>query len=387
MAPYNLSRQRLASVKSLLEQDKGKHTLELINSLPIGICLTDQNGYFEDVNEAYCTLYGFTHDELVGRHFTEMVVPEEQRNELVEAHDSFIKEKSELSDVWQVQKKSGERMYILANAVHLELEGASKKLTLVVDVSDLKKTEKRLSSTIETLENTLRTQEDATSMTLHDLRKPIGTIVSITDMMLTSSFDKEEQERWLGIMKRLGLKTLSSLELLMGLRRMEQGIFVPGLSTFPLGELVENTLAMEADIEFRSKRLKMYIQLNGDPIDAKCPQKIQADRSYVMYMLDNLLKNAIEASPERTPIHVDFISSEGKLDICIRNKGEVPEEIRDNLFGKYVTQGKRKGTGLGTYIARLITEAHQGSISLDASEKGFTTICITLPQPVFESVP
>ena len=43
--------------------------------------------------------------------------------------------------------------------------------------------------------------------------------------------------------------------------------------------------------------------------------------------------------------------------IRIHNRGEVPVEIRDRFFDKFVTSGKRKGSGLGTYTARLMAEA------------------------------
>ena len=63
----------------------------------------------------------------------------------------------------------------------------------------------------------------------------------------------------------------------------------------------------------------------------------------------------------------------------MRNEGAVSKEIRDRFFGKYVTVGKTKGTGLGTYSAKLIAEAQQGSIQLDCSVEGWGTVVLSLP--------
>ena len=50
------------------------------------------------------------------------------------------------------------------------------------------------------------------------------------------------------------------------------------------------------------------------------------------------------------------------------------ESIRDTFFQKYVTLGKEKGTGLGTYSAKLMTEAMGGSITMESSEEHGTTV-------------
>jgi two-component system sensor histidine kinase/response regulator len=58
----------------------------------------------------------------------------------------------------------------------------------------------------------------------------------------------------------------------------------------------------------------------------------------------------------------------------------VPKQIRDRFFDKFVTHGKRDGTGLGTYSARLLTEAQNGRIHLQVSDSEDTTI-ITVHLP------
>jgi signal transduction histidine kinase len=63
---------------------------------------------------------------------------------------------------------------------------------------------------------------------------------------------------------------------------------------------------------------------------------------------------------------------------AVINQGEVPAEIRERFFEKYATSGKSRGTGLGTYSARLIARAHGGDIAMQ-SQSGTVTVTVTLP--------
>jgi len=67
--------------------------------------------------------------------------------------------------------------------------------------------------------------------------------------------------------------------------------------------------------------------------------------------------------------------------VQITNRGAVPQSIRQRFFEKFVAKGKRDGTGLGTYSARLLTEAQLGSIHLEVSDANdTTTVTVHLPK-------
>jgi signal transduction histidine kinase len=68
-----------------------------------------------------------------------------------------------------------------------------------------------------------------------------------------------------------------------------------------------------------------------------------------------------------------------RVAVDIHNFGVVPEEIRANFFSKYVTFGKKGGTGLGTFSAKLITDTLGGEISFTTSEEMGTTVTVVLP--------
>jgi signal transduction histidine kinase len=92
------------------------------------------------------------------------------------------------------------------------------------------------------------------------------------------------------------------------------------------------------------------------------------------------VKNACEAAPEKSLVTVT-LNDETPLRVTIRNRGAVPVEIRQRFFDKFVTHGKQSGTGLGTYSAKMLAEAQNGTISLAVDEpENQTTLTVTLPR-------
>ncbi|MCP4701989.1 MAG: sensor histidine kinase, partial [Gammaproteobacteria bacterium] len=77
-------------------------------------------------------------------------------------------------------------------------------------------------------------------------------------------------------------------------------------------------------------------------------------------------------------IAVSLEEKEEECFITMHNGGAVPEEIRARFFEKYVTAGKYRGTGPGTYSAKLMAETLNGGIHLRTSEEAGTAITVRL---------
>ncbi|WFF41314.1 sensor domain-containing diguanylate cyclase [Salinicola endophyticus] len=127
--------------------------MTLVRSTPLAICITDADGCFQVVNAAYCRLYGYTEEELLGEEFTLVVAPE-HREMMRTMHRAFI-ETGEDNDPligkpgaraeWEVLDRQGRSISILAEAVRLEDDqGNVYKATFVVDISEHKALERSL---------------------------------------------------------------------------------------------------------------------------------------------------------------------------------------------------------------------------------------------------
>ncbi|MGY6522740.1 MAG: PAS domain S-box protein [Mongoliitalea sp.] len=111
----------------------------LINSVftatTTGICITDSQGRFVDVNQAYCELCGYTKEELIGQKFT-MVVQPRLRKELERMHEDFIKHGKELPMDFDVVNKSGRILKVSSSAdLLIQPDGQRYKVTSVRDIT------------------------------------------------------------------------------------------------------------------------------------------------------------------------------------------------------------------------------------------------------------
>ena len=115
---------------------------------------------------------------------------------------------------------------------------------------------------------------------------------------------------------------------------------------------------------------------------------IEAAPELIIQMLDKLADNAVEFSAPGDLISITLSAEARETLITVSNPGPpLPEKMRSQLFDSLVSvrdRNRDKHLGLGLYIARLIAEGHQGSISADNIEGG-VVFRIKLPTAASEA--
>ena len=376
--PEQVDRFRLNELKKEAERDfyniKG-----LFYLIPIPACITNERQTFEDVNKAYCQLYGYDRDDLIGQPFT-MIVPEAAREDMARMHDDFFKNTHEFSGQWEVVGHDGATRQVLSNAAYIGAQyyGYPLKITFVADITDLSSAQRNLQLTNELLSGKLAAQEIAQNLMVHDMRNPVHNIISISEMLMKRPND-EKREQWIQLIHQLAQRLERQIRSSSDLARMEAGNYQLQIECFDLLKLTHQIIrAASGDMARRTISPKVYYQgrFLEEPLSDVV---IKADKFYLEQMLTNLIINAVEASPEEEDLVVE-ISTNSLLRIEITNAGVVPRDIRSRLFEKNVTQGKTNGGGLGTYIAQSIARQHDGNITFSSSDQeNCTTFRIELP--------
>ncbi|MBP6854492.1 MAG: PAS domain S-box protein, partial [Rhodoferax sp.] len=114
---------------------------QLIECSPIGIAVIDFDGIWRSVNPAYCTLYGYSRDEMVGHDFTLVFAPE-QRERVLGLHRHFLAVGGALRGEWEVVRRDGQRFNILSESVRVPGDdGRTRRLVYVVDITERKQME------------------------------------------------------------------------------------------------------------------------------------------------------------------------------------------------------------------------------------------------------
>jgi signal transduction histidine kinase len=112
-------------------------------------------------------------------------------------------------------------------------------------------------------------------------------------------------------------------------------------------------------------------------VDAE-PSVLEADGSLLTAALVNLVKNAVQASPEGGLVRVTGRAGPAHYTIRVEDQGPgIPDTERERIFEPFFTT-REKGTGLGLPLSRKIARAHGGELRL-LSSPAPTTFELLLP--------
>jgi two-component system sensor histidine kinase KdpD len=209
----------------------------------------------------------------------------------------------------------------------------------------------------------------------HELRTPIGTILTdSTNMLRTQDMNTSVRYRIEGIAgeaRRLN-RLLADM---LSLGRIESGALHLTLEPVQVGDAV----AAAAE---RLKRVAPDRKVEWDSREAGI--SALADWDSLGQIFDNLFDNANRFAPPGTPISVRVSQEDpGQVTIRVLDHGPgVPAAMRDRLFNRFVKGpgDDGDGSGLGLAITRGLVEAHAGSIALEDGQPGETTFRFTIPK-------
>jgi len=222
-----------------------------------------------------------------------------------------------------------------------------------------------------------RLREQVEHITRHDMKGPLAGVIGLVQSVANNNALDSDQLEQLHMAEDAALQVLDMINLSSELFKIETGRYKLEAKPVKIGEILHRVADMSCTT-FAEKHL--VIEVNTDVAAGRETPQVLGDAIFCYSLFQNLIKNACEAAPDNSRVNVS-LKDGTPLQIIIRNKGTVPAEIRERFFGKYVTQGKQGGTGLGAYSAKLLTEAQHGTIELDVSDPGNqTTITVTLPR-------
>ena len=255
-------------------------------------------------------------------------------------------------------------------------------LAMLLLISDA--LERRLQEQNAELERNLRFREEVEHLLTHDLRRPLVPILHLPDKLAAYLPDQDEARQTLKRIQAAGVRIRNMIDQRLEVLQIEQGHYTLRPGKVDMADLLDQTAE---DIASLAAQYSVTVRIViGDVATEKArPIVYPGDESLIYSMTLNLLANAVEASPKSGEVLIRLEPGPGPvpgldgLHLSITNDGEVPPEIRDRFAQKYTTAGKPRGRGLGAYSAKLVAEAHGGSLTLDDSIPGQTTIRVNLP--------
>ncbi|CCO23477.1 PAS domain-containing sensor histidine kinase [Maridesulfovibrio hydrothermalis] len=107
--------------------------------------------------------------------------------------------------------------------------------------------------------------------------------------------------------------------------------------------------------------------------------EITTDKRILYRILENLIKNALEASPIGGTVGIKAMQKKDTATFTITNQGGIPLTVAHQIFKRsFSTKGK--GRGLGTYSVKMFTENYlSGRVWFDSSNEDGTNFYVKLP--------
>ena len=196
----------------------------------------------------------------------------------------------------------------------------------------------------------------------HDLRGPLVTISNAVELAMS---DPERVDHYLTMIKR---NTNRSVELIEGFRDKLRERPLQLAST-DLGDLLHT--AIEDTVIPDSVNIVTQIDDNLG--------SLMIDASQIRRVLDNLMKNSLDAMPDRGELTVAAFHKAEKVRIEVSDTGTgISKEELGSLFTPFQS-GKSGGVGLGLVICKQTVEANSGSIDVKSKVGKGTTVAMTLP--------
>jgi signal transduction histidine kinase len=87
---------------------------------------------------------------------------------------------------------------------------------------------------------------------------------------------------------------------------------------------------------------------------------LETDRALLARVLINMVRNALEATPEGDTVRLACAAAEGGLRFTVHNAGEIPAHVQARIFQRSFSTKAQRGRGLGTYGMRLLGERYLG---------------------------
>ncbi|HDH97226.1 MAG TPA: PAS domain S-box protein, partial [Proteobacteria bacterium] len=353
--------------KALRESEKRYR--QLVESFDVIIYKVGKDGRFTYVNSAAEHVSGYSKDEIIGKHYTELIRPDFKEKVISFYKDQCDKKVHSTYFEFPIIRKDGREVWIGQNVQAIVEDGQLVGFQAVAqDITGRKELIR-----IEKLESL--------GMLAGGIAHDFNNL--LMGIMGNISLAKVHAELGSEVFKRLTEAEKAAAQA----RNLTQQLLtfsrggVPVKKTISLAELIEEA----ADFSLRGSNVRCEFSLPDDL------WSIEADEGQISQVIQNIVLNADQAMPEGGTIRIAAENMEVgselglplepgryvRISIADHGIGIPPEHLR-KIFDPYFTT-KQHGSGLGLATAYSVVKNHNGYIDVDSQLGVGTTFFIYLP--------
>jgi len=373
----DFTKRKKVELKLIKETEKIKKYLDIAGVI---LVVLDKRGNIVMLNKKGYEILQYTEGELIGRNWFDIYIPKENPKEIYEIFKKLMRNESQNTEFYEnsILTKSGEEMIIAWHSTLLydnngEIIGT---LSSGGDITELKKGEQDLLSTLENLKEVNSELERFAYVASHDLQEPLRMITSFIQLLEKRYKDKldEEANEFITFIvdgaKRMQLM-ISDLLFYSRIGRKEKEF-----SQLDVNIILENVIS-----NLRIKIEETNAKITHDPL----PILIGNEAEFVQ-LLQNLIYNAIKFHrKEETPVvHISAKFQKNQWIFSVRDNGiGIDSQFFDRIFIIFQRLHKKEeydGTGIGLAICKKIIERHDGKIWVESEVGKGSTFYFSIPK-------
>lgn len=341
--------QVLKNTTNRLERSE-RRLRTLVESIPIGLLVTSQEGRIEVTNKGGLALLSCKIDDIVGRQLSEVFTA--NGGATLEPDEGNTQSKEAIAN-----RPNGSHFESEMVVRSFDDESGGHWLVLFQDVSARQELE--------------RTKEEFVSMLTHDLRTPLTSIQAYVSMIKDGIYDSDvsAMKQRAGDVGEDADRLIEIISTLLDVYKLEAGRLEMFFDIVPVATIIKRSIR---SVSSTAQQRKIAIEVPS--IDKSL--HVNADENYIIQVLVNLLSNAIKFSDEGTSVLVCVEPDGEQVKFTVSDNGPgVDSELMPRLFNRFEqaksTDGRTKGgSGLGLAFSRAIVEQHGGTIGVDSVGKG-----------------
>jgi len=226
------------------------------------------------------------------------------------------------------------------------------------------------------LQEVMRRNHEHLHIIAHDLRNPVGAVIGLVEVCREEYELNEGLTKDLATMEQAATQALELVQQLSEVAYLEERKVILQKAPAQLAPILERVLRKLEPLA-RKKHQVLYWELHAEVSSL-------VDSNRLASILDNLIENAIKYGPLESRIEVLLEVAGDRAVVRVRDQGPgIPEDQKTKLFtmfGKVGNRptGKETSTGLGLYIAKMLSELHGGHLEQENLAPG-TEFRLLLP--------
>ncbi len=233
----------------------------------------------------------------------------------------------------------------------------------------------RLRALSEELEEVRRGREQSLAMVTHEIRGVVAVLSGYAQLLARPEGRRAQLlDRMVAVVPDQMQRLVRLVDDLQDLSRIERGRFEIRRARCDLVAVARGVVEAQ---QSRTAQHRIALDSETDRLDGHW------DCDRLSQVLSNLVRNAVNYSPEGGEIRVTLAIADGRARVSVSDQGVgiAPEDL-PRLFKPYARLERTrevKGTGLGLMISKTIVEAHGGSMEVRSRLGQGSTFAFTLP--------